>query len=108
MVTPNYLSVRDAEALSFALEKNGISDLKLVVNMVDPVIMKKEQAYNIDDIIDTIKVPFLGVVPFDRKIQQDMYTNTPFYDDFYVRANEAFRNISQRLLGNKVKIMKLK
>lgn len=101
VVQPYIASIRDADRCVDLFEKNNIDDITLVVNGVDPILINKGIMWNLDDIVDLLGIPLLGIVPYDSAIisQSDADRSTV--------AFTAFKNIASRIMGEDVPIIKL-
>ena len=69
-------SMRDAQRAASAARDIGVGDVRLVVNRVLPKHFKLIKT-TIDDMIDTIGVRLLGVIPEDDIIFRALHANTP-------------------------------
>ena len=65
--TPDPASLRDAACAADLLELRGRRDVRLVVNRVSPVLYRRMQA-TIDDVMDGVGLPLLGIVPEDSGV----------------------------------------
>ena len=61
---------------------------------------------NIDDCIDMLGIPLLGVIPYDIAVAKSVSDGSPLIEPSGFGAGTAFYNIAQRLLGKNVKLMK--
>ena len=107
ITTPNPCSIRDSEQVALKLEQLGIERIKMVINRVSHRTMKEAGSMNIDEIIDAVRIGILGIVPEDMRLCRDMDTGVLPFEDFYVKANTAFFNISRRMCGETVPVMKI-
>lgn len=101
VVQPYIASIRDADRCVDLFEKHNIDDITLVVNGVDPILISKGIMWNLDDIVDLLGVPLLGIVPYDSAIISQSNA------DRSTVAFTAFRNIAARIMGEDVPIIKL-
>ena len=107
VTTPEVSAVRDADRIIGLLEANSIKDPKLIINRIRPQMVKRGDMMNIDDILDILAINLLGVVPDDENIIVSTNRGEPAVADEHSRSGQAFRNITQRILGNKVPIMEM-
>lgn len=101
VVQPYIASVRDADRCIDLFERHNIDDISIIVNGIDPILIKKGIMWNLDDIVDLLGVQILGIVPYDAQlINQSAADRTSV-------AFQAFANIAGRVLGEDIPIMKL-
>ncbi len=62
---------------------------------------------DVSDIIETLSVKLLGVVPDDKCITISTNKGEPIVLDEKSTSGQAFRNIAKRLTGEEVPLMKL-
>ena len=98
VVTPNQLAVRDAARCAEFLSEHEPS--KIIVNRVQPRLIKLKHAQTIDEIMDTVGLPLLGVVPEDEMVQASQNHNIPIIMAAGNGAAVAFCDIADRLTGN--------
>ena len=98
------VSVRDAAAVcaSLPITKKAA---RLIINRFDAEYIKKKIYSNIDDIIDISGFRLLGIVPYCRElmllsITQNLNKKT--------KAFKALNRIAKRLLGEEVRLPKIK
>ena len=101
VVQPYIASIRDADRCVDLFERHNIADITLVVNGVDPILISKGIMWNLDDIVDLLGIPLLGIVPYDSAIIGQSTA------DRSTVAFTAFRNIAARIMGEDVPIIKL-
>ena len=98
VTTPNQMAVRDgARCAEFFYEREMA---KIIVNRVQPRLIKLHHAHTIDEIMDTIGLPLLGIVPEDEMIGASQNRNLPIILAAGNGAAAAFCDIADRLLGN--------
>ena len=101
VVQPYIASIRDADRCIDLFEKHNIGDITLAVNGVDPVLISKGIMWNLDDIVDLLGIPLLGIVPYDSALISQSEADRSSV------AFGAFENIASRIMGEDVPIMKL-
>ncbi len=105
--TPDLVSLRDASLTRQALVSSGVSSVRLVVNRVRPSLIKRLCASNIDDAIDKTGAQLLGLVPEDQTVISSQNQGLLVFSDLKAPAAKAYRNISRRLCGDRVPLMKI-
>lgn len=107
VVNPEITSVRDADRVIGKLDAKGLDDHQVIINRLNYEMTQKGDMLDISDIIETLSVKLLGVVPDDRSITISTNKGEPIVLDEKAASGQAFRNIASRLLGEAVPIMDL-
>ncbi len=94
--TPDNISIRAASYACENARKNGVQDVRLVVNKFNKKIHKK---ISVDTIIDTVGARLLGIVPDSQEIYAGVNGGEIPYD---CKGNNAFLRISKRLCGENI------
>ncbi len=100
---PDPASLRSAERTGQELEKMGQKNVRLVVNRVFPELMKAMNM-TIDDVMDAVGLPLLGVVPSDPNVSYAAAVGKPIIKYSHFGAAAAYKRISKRILGLTVPI----
>lgn len=103
---PETSSLRDADRVITELENLNISTIRLVLNRIQPELIERKIAMNIDDCMDVLSIPILGIIPEDKVIQESVSQAKPLLDITDYGAGRAINNIAGRLLGNEIHMMK--
>ena len=104
--TIDLASQRGAGLARQALERLGVKKSYMVVNRAVPKMMAKT-GLNIDDMMDTVGLPLLGVVPEDSAIFEAASSGTSIALFNKKRALRAYANIARRITGQRVPLMKI-
>ena len=107
VVNPEITSVRDADRVIGKLDAKGLEDHAVIVNRLNYEMTKKGDMLDVSDIIETLSVKLLGVVPDDRGITVSTNKGEPIVLDQESRSGQAFRNIAKRIMGEEVKLLDL-
>lgn len=107
VTVPEVSSVRDADRIIGLLSANDIDDVRLLINRLNPEMVKKGDMLAIDDTLEILGIDLLGVVPEDGKILRSSNLGEPIVTDDDALAGKAYRNITQRILGQEVPMLKL-
>lgn len=107
VTTPEVSAVRDADRIIGLLEANEIKEPQLIVNRIRPQMIKKGDMMTVDDIIDILAIGLLGIVPDDENIIISTNRGEPAVADAKSRAGQAYRNVTERIMGEKVPIMEI-
>ena len=98
--TPDPICVRDARLMSDEFYKRGNKKQRLIINKVDPEIFEADIIYDLDEIIDTVGVQLIGVIPKDNDIVISTGKGKPLPTNSL--ALRAFDAISKRIKGEDV------
>ncbi len=98
--TPDPICVRDARAMSDEFYKRGNKKQRLIINKVDPDIFKADLIEDLDEIIDTVGVQLIGVIPRDDAVVISTGKGKPLPSNS--DAFKAFDAISRRIKGEEV------
>lgn len=103
IATPDDISLRAACTVSEKLIDLGIDEnkMRLVLNKTNYRQMRSGKQRNLDTAIDKTYLRLLGVVPNDNSL---VFTGENGIYSVSKRVNEAFSNISGRILGKDIKL----
>lgn len=107
VTTPEVSAVRDADRIIGLLEAEGMRDPHLILNRIRPVMVKRGDMMDIDDVLDILAIKLLGIIPDDEGIIVSTNRGEPAVLQNGSKAGEAYRNITRRLLGEDVPFMAL-
>jgi len=101
VTTPDATSQRDAQRAVMELDEIGIQNIRLLLNRVRTQMITKTSA-NIDDIIDFVGVPLLGIVPEDIDVIDAASKLRPLVLHSRRWAAGAFLRIAKRIMGEDI------
>lgn len=104
---PEVSSVRDADRIIGLLSAGGIEDVQLLINRIRPDLVKRGDMLAIDDTLEILGVDLVGVIPEDEMIFRASNLGEPAVTEKTSRAGEAYMNVTRRIIGEKVPLMKL-
>lgn len=107
VVNPEITSVRDADRVIGKLDAKGLDDHAVIVNRLNYEMTQKGDMLDVNDIIETLSVKLIGVVPQDTNVTVSTNRGEPIVLDDNAYAGKAFKNIAQRILGEEVPFMDL-
>lgn len=108
VTTPEISAVRDADRVIGLLEANDVKNTRLLINRLKPAMVQEEQMMSVQDVLDILAVPLLGVVPDDERVIMSSNRGEPLVlEQKLSLAGVAFSNVARRLLGEKVPFMDL-
>ena len=106
VATPEFMSARDSDKAAERAEDRGANNINLIINKIDRKLMLSGKMLNIEEIVNIIAVPLIGVVPYERSVVHTNNRGRPAILDKKSRVGMACMNIAMRIDGKKVKILK--
>ena len=107
VTNPEVSAVRDADRVIGILEAEGKGPGSLILNRLNPAMVKKNDMLSADDVLDLLAIDLVGVVPEDEGVIVGSNRGAPVAADPKSRAGQAFRNIARRITGEEVPFMDL-
>lgn len=107
VTTPEVSAVRDADRVIGLLEVGGLRDPLLILNRIRPEMVRRGDMMTLDDVTEILAIEILGVIPDDESIVISTNKGDPCVSDESSWAGKAYRNITRRLMGEIVPLMKL-
>ena len=103
VTTPEVSAIRDADRVIGLLQAQQI-DTQLIINRLNPALVKRGDMLDQRDVIDILAIELLGIVPEDQGIVVSTNKGNPaaFSEDY--EASKAFWRIGRRLRGEIVPI----
>ncbi len=108
VTTPEVSAVRDADRIIGLLEANELTNPSLILNRVRPDMVDRGDMMSLDDVTEILAIDIIGVVPDDESIVVQTNKGEPAVTVENSKAGQAYRNITQRILGNDVPFMEFK
>ncbi len=104
--TADFLSLRNAQRAVMALSHIPDGQLHLVVNRVSGKVIKYTNT-NIDDAIDAVGAPLLGLVPDDPSVLSMSPRGVKSFLASGSKAAKAYHNIANRLQGRRAPLLRI-
>ena len=105
---PEMSAIRDADRIIGLLEsKEEIKSYKLLLNRVRPSLIKSNEMMGVDDVVEILSCPLVGIIPEDTGIITSTNKGEPIVNDENALAGKAYRNVAQRILGEEVPFLDL-
>ena len=112
--TPEVSSVRDADRVIGIIDaksqkaQKGEEVLKhIIINRLKPEMVEKGEMLSVEDVLNILALPLIGIVPEDEKIISSTNTGEPvIYGDSL--SAKAYQNIAKRILVEGVPYLKKK
>ncbi len=103
VTTPDSVCVRSCNRAFRELDRLGVVNVRLVINMFESKPVCKRRLLNIDQCIDETGVQLLGIIPRDPSLGFCSVTgNAP---NEFSSSTLAFRRIAKRLCGEKTPLI---
>jgi len=107
VTNPEVSAVRDADRVVGLLEAEEKHAPALIINRLNPVMVKNHDMLSAEDVLDLLGIRLLGIVPEDDGVIVGSNRGAPVATDLKSRAGTAFRNIAKRLQGYDIPLMDL-
>lgn len=107
VVNPEVTSIRDADRVIGKLEAKGIEDHQLIINRINAEMVKNGDMLDVNDILDSLAIKLIGIVPDDRNITISTNKGEPIVLTEGTISGQAFKNIANRVLGENVPFLSL-
>jgi septum site-determining protein MinD len=107
MTNPEVSAVRDADRVVGLLNSEGKDSPSLVINRINPVMVKRGDMLSVEDVLDLLAIDLIGIVPEDENVIVASNKGQPLSLDSKSKAGLAFQNIARRLMGEQVPFMDL-
>ncbi len=108
VTTLDTTSLRDAGRGAILLDELGVKNTWLVVNRVRPRLVARADAPNVDDAIDMVSAPLLGIIPEDERVISSSNHAQSIIFNTSDGAALAYYNIARRIIGESVPLMRTK
>ncbi|MEN8128942.1 MAG: septum site-determining protein MinD [Pseudomonadota bacterium] len=108
ITNPEVSSVRDSDRILGILQsktrraERGEAPVKehLLVTRYSPLRVSKGDMLSVDDILDILAIPLLGVIPESKTVLQSSNAGVPIILDDISDAGQAYKDIVARFLGD--------
>ena len=107
ITNPEISAVRDADRVIGILEAEEKGPASLIINRLNPMLVKKHDMLSAEDVLDLLAVELIGIVPEDENVIISSNRGAPVAHDDKSKAGQAFRNIAKRLKGETVPFLDL-
>ncbi len=102
VVNPEVSSVRDADRVIGLLESMNKEDYWVIVNRIRWKMVKKGEMLSVEDIVDILKAPLIGMIPEEEKLIDFTNRGEPIVLHPRYNAAKAIMDIARRTLGEEV------
>ena len=98
VTTGDRSSLRDGQTMCSHLLETGMTDVRLLVNRIDPRVFRREET-TVDDVIDAVGARLLGIVREDRRVPEAANREIPLILHSRKAASQGFLRVARRLTG---------
>ena len=105
--TPEVSSIRAAARVIGLLEASELHRPKLIINRINPEMVRDGNMMDRRDIVDLLAVDVLGLVPVDDRTITAANRGVPVVHDKKSAAGSAFLRIAARVDGDEVPLMEV-
>lgn len=106
VTTPEVSAIRDADRIIGLLETGGLRDIHLIINRIRPDMIARGEMMSVEDVTEILAVDLIGTIPDDEQIVISTNQGVPLSGKDSP-AEEEYRNICRRLLGEEVPFLNL-
>lgn len=107
ITNPEVSAVRDADRIIGLVEAEEKGPAKLIINRINPAMVKRGDMLSAPDVVDLLAVPLIGIVPEDEAVLVSTNHGQPVVMNEKSKAGLAFLHIGKRLMGEEVPWMDL-
>ena len=107
VTNPEVSAVRDADRIIGIVEAEEKETPKLLINRLDPEMVKQNNMLSADDVVDLLAIHLLGIIPEDKAVIISTNQGTPIALDNKSLAGKAYQNIALRIMGEEVPLLDL-
>ncbi len=107
VTTPEVSSIRDADRVIGLLEASELSRPQLIINRIQPEMVKRGDMLDKQDVVDLLAIDVLGLVPADDRTVTAANRGVPVVHDGKAAAGAAFMRIAARVDGEEVPLVEV-
>ena len=107
MTNPEVSAVRDADRVIGILDAEEKGPVSLIINRINPVMIKRGDMLSVDDVLDLLAIPLIGIIAEDESVIIASNRGTPLAFDNRSKVGLAFINIAKRLMGEEIPVSQM-
>lgn len=107
ITNPDVSAVRDADRIIGLVDAQQKGPAKLVINRMNPSMVKRGEMLDADDILDLLAIKLIGIIPEDEHVIISTNRGQPVVLEPKSKAGQAFRNIARRVNGEEIPFLSL-
>ena len=104
VTTAEISAIRDADRIIGLLEASEIKNPELIINRLRPVMVKRGEMMDVDDIVELLSIDLIGVVPDDEYIITHTNKGEPVISNKKSPSGKAYLEVAKRLLGEQLDV----
>jgi septum site-determining protein MinD len=104
VTTPEVSAVRDADRIVGLVEAEEKGEPRLIINRLNPALVRRGEMLSVEDVVEILAIPLLGIVPEDPHILISTNRGIPAVLENRALAGQAFIQIARRILGEDVPV----
>lgn len=104
VVTPDFASMRDADRVLSAANKEHISENYVIINKFNPRLVRKKLMPNVDEILNRLGTPLLGIWRYEESMISFQNQGKLILDDKHKKCVKEIINSAKRLTGEQIPI----
>ena len=108
VTTPEVSAIRDADRVIGLLEASELHRPRLIINRINPEMVKRGDMMDQKDVVDLLAVEVLGLVPADERTITAANRGVPVVHDKKAASGAAFLRIAARVDGDEVPFVEMK
>jgi len=104
VVTPDYASIRDADRVLYCAADYKIQENFVIINKFNKKFVKMKYAPNVDEILNQLGTPLLGVINEDSEMIKYQNNGELIMSNKGRKSSVEIKNCAKRLTGEKIPI----
>lgn len=106
VTTPEVACIRDADRVAGLLEARNFPSPHLIINKIRPNMIREGNMLSVEDVLDILGLPLLGIVPDDQKIVIASNRGESVIHSNQAKSALCFTNMARRLEGEEIPMEK--
>src|SRR5574344_1548492 len=108
VTTPEMSAVRDADRIIGLLEaKEEIESYRLLLNRVRPSLIQTNDMMSVDDVVEIVSCPLIGIIPEDTGIITSTNKGEPIVNNEKSLSGQGYQNFAKRIMGEEIDFLNL-
>lgn len=104
VVTPDFASVRDGDRVVEVSEEYDVKDKFVIINKFDQKNIRKGYAPNVDEVLERLGTPLLGIVENDNEMIRFQNNGELIFENKRKKITKNIKNCAKRLTGETIPI----
>lgn len=103
-VTPDFASLRDGDRVIEVSEEYDVKEKYILINKFDKKLIRKGYAPNIDEILERLGTPLIGIVENEEEMVKYQNDGQLILDNSRKKFTKNIKNCAKRLTGETIPI----